>query len=143
MAKQVISLGSAPNDGTGDPLRTSFDKTNDNFNEIYTKFGDGTTLTGIATNSATADYADVAGIATLAQGLSGAPNLNVGIVTANGFVSAASTTPVTITHEAARLTLDIAGIGSFVTTPITISRTGSSDLTFTISGIGSTTLTLY
>ena len=112
MAKQVINLGSVPNDGTGDPLRTSFDKTNDNFNEIYTAFGDGTTLTGIATNSATADYADVAGIATFAQGISGAPNLNVGIVTANGFVSAASTTPVTITHSAGVLTFTVSGIGA-------------------------------
>ena len=112
MAKQVINLGSVPNDGTGDPLRTSFDKTNDNFNEIYTKFGDGTTLTGIATNSATADYADVAGISTFAQGLAGAPNLNVGIVTANGFISAASSTPVVITHSAGVLTFTVAGIGS-------------------------------
>ena len=142
MAKQVISLGSVPNDGTGDPLRTSFDKTNDNFDEIYTKFGNGTVLSGIVTNAQTADYADVAGISTLSQGISGSPNLNVGVVTANGFISAASTTPVTITHEASRLTLDIAGIGSFVTTPLTISQSGS-DLTFTISGIGSTTLTLF
>jgi hypothetical protein len=35
MAKQTIGIGSAANDGTGDPLRTAFDKTNDNFNEIY------------------------------------------------------------------------------------------------------------
>jgi hypothetical protein len=112
MTKQVINLGSVPNDGTGDPLRTSFDKTNDNFNEIYTKFGDGTTLSGVTTNSATADYADVAGISTFAQGLAGAPNLNVGIVTANGFISAASTTPVVITHSAGVLTFTVAGIGS-------------------------------
>ena len=112
MAKQVINLGSVPNDGTGDPLRTSFDKTNDNFNEIYTKFGDGTTLSGVTTNSQTADYADVAGISTFAQGLAGAPNLNVGIVTANGFISAASSTPVVITHSAGVLTFSVAGIGS-------------------------------
>ena len=35
MAKQTINIGTAANDGTGDPLRTAFDKTNDNFNEIY------------------------------------------------------------------------------------------------------------
>lgn len=112
MAKQVINLGSVPNDGTGDPLRTSFDKTNDNFDEIYTKFGDGTTLTGIATNSATADYADVAGIATFAQGLSGAPNLNVGIVTASGFISSGVTTAVQITWTGTTLTFTVPGVGS-------------------------------
>ena len=31
MAKQAIGIGSSANDGTGDPLRTAFDKRNDNF----------------------------------------------------------------------------------------------------------------
>jgi hypothetical protein len=35
MAKQVISIGAAPNDGTGDPLRTAMSKSNDNFSELY------------------------------------------------------------------------------------------------------------
>lgn len=35
MAKQTIGIGSSANDGTGDALRVAFDKTNDNFNEIY------------------------------------------------------------------------------------------------------------
>jgi len=32
MAKQIINIGVSANDGTGDPLRNAFDKTNDNFN---------------------------------------------------------------------------------------------------------------
>lgn len=39
MAQQVINIGSAPNDGTGDPLRTAFDKCNDNFTELYSGGG--------------------------------------------------------------------------------------------------------
>ena len=35
MAKQVINIGAVANDGTGDPLRTAFDKVNDNFTELY------------------------------------------------------------------------------------------------------------
>ena len=35
MARQVINIGSSANDGTGDPLRTAFDKINDNFAELY------------------------------------------------------------------------------------------------------------
>ena len=35
MAKQTVSIGSSANDGTGDPLRTAFDKINDNFDELY------------------------------------------------------------------------------------------------------------
>ena len=35
MAKQTISIGTAANDGTGDPLRTAFTKVNENFTEVY------------------------------------------------------------------------------------------------------------
>jgi hypothetical protein len=35
MAKQTINIGSTANDGTGDPLRTAFNKANENFTEIY------------------------------------------------------------------------------------------------------------
>jgi len=36
MAKQTINVGTAPNDRTGDPLRTAFNKVNENFSELYT-----------------------------------------------------------------------------------------------------------
>ena len=35
MAQQIIDVGAAPNDGLGDPLRTSFQKANANFTELY------------------------------------------------------------------------------------------------------------
>jgi hypothetical protein len=35
MAKQVIGVGAAPNDGNGDNLRNAFIKVNDNFTELY------------------------------------------------------------------------------------------------------------
>ena len=41
MAKQAINIGSSANDGTGDPLRTAFDKVNDNFTELYAATGAG------------------------------------------------------------------------------------------------------
>ena len=47
MAKQIINIGSAANDGSGDPLRSAFDKINDNFTEVYTELG-GTTLSNIS-----------------------------------------------------------------------------------------------
>ena len=37
MARQVINIGSAPNDGTGDSIRVALDKCNDNFEELYGK----------------------------------------------------------------------------------------------------------
>ena len=35
MAQQTIGVGSSANDGTGDPLRTAFNKINANFSELY------------------------------------------------------------------------------------------------------------
>jgi hypothetical protein len=40
MAQQTISVGTAPNDGLGDPIRTSFIKCNNNFNELYSRVQD-------------------------------------------------------------------------------------------------------
>jgi hypothetical protein len=39
MSKQTINIGASPNDGTGTPLRTSFDYCNLNFTELYTATG--------------------------------------------------------------------------------------------------------
>ena len=39
MAKQTINIGASPNDGTGTPLRTSFDYCNLNFTELYAATG--------------------------------------------------------------------------------------------------------
>jgi hypothetical protein len=38
MARQVINVGGAPNDGTGDPIRTAFGKVNSNSAELYSGF---------------------------------------------------------------------------------------------------------
>jgi hypothetical protein len=35
MAKQTINIGTSPNKGNGDPLRTAFTKINQNFDELY------------------------------------------------------------------------------------------------------------
>ena len=58
MALQTLNIGTAANDGTGDNLRVGGDKINDNFSEIYTAFGNGSTLSSLAVtamNSATAN----------------------------------------------------------------------------------------
>ena len=53
MTRQVISTGTAANDGTGDTLRSAGTKINDNFEEIYQALGDGDNLslsTSLTTN---------------------------------------------------------------------------------------------
>jgi len=44
MAKQTINIGSTADDGTGTTIRAGGDLINDNFNEIYTELGDGSSL---------------------------------------------------------------------------------------------------
>ena len=63
MAKQGISTGSAPNDGTGDTLLAGTIKINNNFNEIYYKFGDGTNLVSFVSFASTSGFATNCGIA--------------------------------------------------------------------------------
>ena len=41
MSQQYINVGGAPNDGLGDPIRTAFQKTNENFSELYANSGNG------------------------------------------------------------------------------------------------------
>lgn len=60
MAKQTINIGTSANDGTGDTLRASFIKVNDNFTEVYNNanpqlvaasYSDGTVVTGTTTDT--------------------------------------------------------------------------------------------
>ena len=48
MARKIVDIGSIGNDGTGDSIRDSFRKTNDNFKELYSSLGLGDKLTFIA-----------------------------------------------------------------------------------------------
>jgi len=47
MARKVIDVGAVGNDGTGDSIRDSFSKVNDNFRELYSSLGLGERLTFI------------------------------------------------------------------------------------------------
>jgi len=53
MAKQSLNLGTIADDGTGTTLRAGGDLINDNFNEIYSKLGDGITLHDLTFPNAT------------------------------------------------------------------------------------------
>lgn len=57
MAKQIINIGSSVNKGDGDPLRTSFQKINSNFTEIYNALTDGTNFAQV-----NADWNAVSGV---------------------------------------------------------------------------------
>lgn len=59
MAQQTINIGTTANDGTGDPLRSAFDKVNDNFTELYSDdAGDVNSVNG-ATGAVVLDSDDI------------------------------------------------------------------------------------
>jgi hypothetical protein len=116
MAKSLISIGSTSNDGTGDTLRAGAEKINANFDEIYSTFGNGTSLSSSVSNAATSSYASVAGIATIAQGLSGAPNITAGIVTTSGnlnVVGIVTSSGATIYNTTTLTSVSVSGVTTF------------------------------
>ena len=56
MTKQIIDVGTQGNDGTGDSIRTSFQKVNDNFTELYAAFGAGGSLKFTSLGDAPSSY---------------------------------------------------------------------------------------
>lgn len=51
MSKQTISVGTTANDGTGDPLRTAFQKANLNFDELYNMIRSGSASLNTGSNN--------------------------------------------------------------------------------------------
>mgnify|MGYP001197467826 CR=1 FL=1 len=83
MARQVINIGSSANDGTGDPLRTAFDKINDNFVELYGGDNDINTLdANLDVNNFAITTGVTNGNVTITP--NGTGNINLGSITVNG-----------------------------------------------------------
>ena len=70
MAKQLIGIGSAPNDNTGDTLRVGADKVNDNFDEIYNLLGNQSELAINVANAGTGQVLRYNGSAFVSDNLS-------------------------------------------------------------------------
>ena len=56
MARKIIDIGVVGNDGTGDSIRDSFRKVNDNFRELYSSLGLGENLTFIGLDDTPGSY---------------------------------------------------------------------------------------
>lgn len=135
MSKQTINIGASPNDGTGTPLRTSFDYTNQNFTEIYTALGGGVALPGATTQvifndggtnlagdaglvyNKTTDALTVAGLVTAGSatitGALGAAGLNVtgATIPANGVYLGSANNLSFSAASALGMTLNSTGLG--------------------------------
>jgi hypothetical protein len=108
MAKQTINIGTSANDGTGDPLRTAFDKVNDNFTELYSDdAGDVDSVnagTGISVDQTT-------GAVTVTNS---APDQTVSLTDGTGISTSGTYPSFTITNSApnATHTGDVTGSGT-------------------------------
>ena len=116
MAYQALGLGSSANDGTGDDLRTGGDKINDNFVEIYTKLGNGSTLTSdtVALLTATQTLTNKTLTSPTVSGLT----LSDASIVLEGATADASETTITVTDPTADRTItipDATGTVSLVT----------------------------
>ena len=133
MAYQSIGRGSSANDGTGDDLRTGAGKLNANFVEIYTKLGDGSTLTAdtVTLNTATQTLTNktlTAPTITGAGAIAGAFTGNlIGNVTGNTSGTSGSTTGNAATATALAASVNIAGQAFDGTGSITIASTDLSN----------------
>ena len=113
MAKQVINIGTNANDGTGDPLRSAFDKVNDNFTELYSD-----------------DAGDVNSITATAPIVRDSATGNVTISLADdGITYAKLGTEFTTSAAVAALAIDFSSAQVFT-------KTITADSTFTFTNVG-------
>ena len=80
MAKQAIDIGTTANDGTGTTLRDGIDLINDNFNEIYSKLGGGSSLYSLTFPNATDTVVGRATTDTLTNKTLTSPKINENVV---------------------------------------------------------------
>ena len=96
MARQGINIGSSANDGTGDPLRTAFDKINDNFVELY---GSDNDLNTLDANLDLNNFAITTGVTNgnITVTPNGTGNISLGSITINGSqISSNDSTQITL-----------------------------------------------
>lgn len=120
MAQQMVNIGAAANDGTGDPIRSGGQKINANFSELYA-FNAGFSAVGLAlrgaTDSAAARGAIGAGTVTSVSGSGGSTGLTLtgGAITGSGTLTLGGTLGIAnggtgaTTASAARTNLGLGG----------------------------------
>ena len=108
MAKQTINIGTTANDGTGDPIRSAFDKTNDNFTELY----DGA---GVADDSIT--YSKLADEFTTIDALTAAATVDIDFADAQVYtLTITEATALTFSNVSTGMVKDIIVTGDFALT---------------------------
>jgi len=132
MAYQAIGRGTSANDGTGDDLRSGAGKLNANFVELYTKLGNGTTLSSDS-------FVTLTGSETLTNKTLTSPT-----ITGTGAIAGVFTGNVTgnaTTATALAAAVNIAGQSFDGSAAITIASTDLSDSATLVTAASTTTFT--
>ena len=110
MSRLGINTGTAPNDGTGDSLLDAVVKINNNFSEIYTTFGDGTSLVSYTTTAGISTSV-IGGIASVTQLYVNTGISTLGTVKISSGIITATTGVVTYYGDGSKLTNIVTGVG--------------------------------
>lgn len=117
MSREIINVGTVPNDGTGDPLRTAYIKCNNNFGELYSRAQSSPPATLVGTLGDIAGmyaydeeffyycYADYDGSSDIWAQISQVGNVSVTQIV-NG------TSEVAITNNNGNITVDVNGVAN-------------------------------
>ena len=129
MTRQNINIGSTANDGTGDPLRTAFDKINDNFVELYGTDNDITTLdANLDVNNFSITTGVTNGNITVTP--NGTGNINLGALKFNGTSISSDDSTIVNINEALRVEGVLTSTGALTSNTSLTLATGA-----TVTGI--------
>ena len=141
MARQEINIGSNANDGTGDPLRTAFDKINDNIGEIYTNLG-GDSLSNLGHTGNTLQSLDTNGNIVLSPNGTGTVELPAISFNDNNITGSRSNENLNISASGTgnvNVASAMTTIGQTITGNITV--TGNETITGNVTITGNETIT--
>jgi hypothetical protein len=134
MTRQNINIGSTANDGTGDPLRTAFDKINDNFVELYGADNDLNTLdANLNVNNFSITTGVTNGNITVSP--NGTGNINLGALKFNGTSISSDDSTIVNINEALRVEGALTATGALTSNTSLTLATGA-----TVTGIDNGTL---
>jgi len=119
MARQTINIGTTANDGTGDPLRTAFDKINDNFAELY---GADNNLNTLDANLDVNGYVITTGVTNgnITITPNGTGNINLGALKFNGTSISSDDSTIINLNESVRVEGDLNAIGAITGASLTL-----------------------
>ena len=130
MSKQTINIGASPNDGTGTPLRTSFDYTNQNFTELYNALGGGVGLPGSTNQIIFNNGSSLAGNANLLWNstlnlltVTGSANITADLTVDGGTLKVDSTNNFVGINKTPTVALDVSGSAT-ITGALTVQGSG-------------------